>query len=272
MFALPKVPLSLLTAACWALSLSAARTQTTAEQHVELRATLAQWMQSVDRSQELESRWNLEKTVLADSIVGLRTMLSQSEADLAKVKERLATADEASQAKLEQQTDYNEAREALRKGLAPVEEEVALVIPLIPDFYLNGDDGSPKLKGSIEQLLKHRRTSPQERESLGLNSRLQPLVQILTEAERFHSKLWTVTHSLQVGEIKKQMKVLYFGLSVAYAVDDDGTVAMEGRSSSEGWVFTPMRGEEVAQKVLRLYKAADGSGESQMVSLPLTLD
>lgn len=272
MFSFAKTPLLVSTTLCSALLTASGWAQSTAEQHVELRATLAQWMQSVDRSQELESRWNLEKTVLADSIVGLQGMLSQSELDLATVEKRLATADEASQDKLQQQNHFNEAREALRQGLTPVEDEVARVVPLLPDFYINGEDGSSKLKGSIEQLGEHQRASKEEREKLGLNSRLQPLVQILTEAERFHSKLWAVTHPLRVGEIDKQMNVLYFGLSIAYAVDDGGTVAMEGRSSPQGWTFTPMRGADIAQRVRTLYKAADGSGESQMVSLPLTLD
>ncbi|WP_411845504.1 DUF3450 family protein [Roseibacillus persicicus] len=249
-----------------------AEAQSVAEQHVELRATIEQWMQAVDKSQELENRWALEKSVLEDSIVGLKGMLEQSDADIATVKARLATADEASKEKLEQQEKFNEAREVLRKGLAPVESEVAKVVPLFPDFYVGGEDGSSKLKAAIESLEKHRQAEPDEKEKLSLNGRIQPLVQILTEAERFHGKLWAVTHPLKVGEVDKQMNVLYFGLSVAYAVDEGGSVALEGKSSEAGWTFTPMSGEEVAKDVLTLYKAADGSGESQMVSLPLSID
>lgn len=248
------------------------RAQVVAEQHVELRETIAQWMQSVDKSQELENRWTLEKSVLKDSIVGLKEMLAQSDADIAKVQARLATADEASQEKLNQQNKFNDAREVLRKGLAPVEAEVAKVVPLFPMFYVYGEEGSPKLKGAIEALAKHRNAEPDEKELLGLNARIQPLMQILTEAERFHGKLWAVTHPLKVGDVEKQMNVIYFGLSVAYAVDDAGSVALEGRSGEAGWVFNEMRGAEIAQDVLTLYKAADGSGESQMVTLPLTVD
>lgn len=229
-------------------------------------------MQAVDKSQALESQWSLERSVLEDSIVGLQGMLEQAAVEVATVEGRLATADEDSQEKIAQQNEFNEAREVLKKGLAPVEAEVAAVVPLFPDFYVNGEDGSSKLKASIEALEKHRQEEPGDKEKLGLNGRIQPLVQILTEAERFHGKLWAVTHSLKVGEVDKQMDVLYFGLSVAYAVDDGATIALEGRSSPEGWNFTEMSGEEIALKVQTLYKAADGSGESQMVSLPLALD
>ena len=246
--------------------------QTRAEQHVELRATIEQWMQAVDKSQALENQWTLEKSVLEDSIVGLLGMVEQSKVETGIVEGRLATADEDSQEKIQQQNDFNEAREVLRKGLAPVEAEVALVVPLFPDFYVHGEGGSSKLKASIEALEQHRKAEPDEKEKLGLNGRIQPLVQILTEAERFHGKLWAVTHPLKVGEVEKQMDVLYFGLSVAFAVDDGATIALEGRSSADGWVFTEMSGEGIAAKVQTLYKAADGSGESQMVSLPLSLD
>lgn len=246
--------------------------QTRAEIHTELRATISQWMQEVDKSQALEGEWETERDVLSDSITGLKGMLETAEGEIAEVEKRLASADEASQEKLRDQENYNEAREVLRKGLSPVEAEVAKVVPLFPRFYVGGADGSSKLKGSIEALEKHRTAEPDEKEKLGLNGRLQPLVQILTEAERFNNKLWAVTHPLKVGEVEKQMNVLYFGLSVAYAVDDAGTTALEGRSSATGWEFEEMKGEGVAQQVKTLFKAADGSGESQMVSLPLSLD
>ena len=119
---------------------------------------------------------------------------------------------------------------------------------------------------------EHRKSESEEKEKLGLNSRIQPLVQILTEAERFHGKLWTVAHPLQVNGVDKQMKVLYFGLSVAYAVDDGGTVALAGLSSESGWTFEELKEADIAAEVLTLYQAADGSGESQMVSLPLEVD
>lgn len=149
--------------------------QTTAEMHVELRATIAQWMQAVDKSQALETQWALEKSVLQDSLVGLQGMLEQSAVEIATVEGRLATADEDSQEKIEQQNEFNNAREVLRKGLAPVEAEVAKVVPLFPDFYVNGEDGSSKLKASIEALDKHLKAEPDEKEKLGLNGRIQPL-------------------------------------------------------------------------------------------------
>jgi hypothetical protein len=253
-------------------SIGFARGQTVAEQHIELRTTLEQWMEAVDKSQELENKWEREKSVLLDSAVGLKEMLQQAETDIKAAQKRLETADQASQEKIAQQNTFNEAREMLRRGLGPVEAEVAKVVPLFPEFYVGGEEGSSKLKAAIEELSAHRKAESEEKEGLGLNARLQPLVQILTEAERFHSKLWAVTHPLKVGEVEKQMKVLYFGLSVAYAVDDEGTVALFGKSSGEGWQFEELAGDEVGAKVLALYRAADGSGESQMVSLPLSVD
>lgn len=246
--------------------------QTRAEMHVELRAIIGQWMQAVDKSQALENQWESERVVLQDSIVGLKGMVEQAEVEVLEVENRLAEADESSLEKLKQQDDYDAAREVLRKGLPLVEAEVAKVVPLFPKFYLGAEKGSPKLRPAIEDLDKHRAAEPDEKEKISLNGRLQPVVQILTEAERFNSKLWTVTHPLRVGEVDKQMNVLYFGLSLAYAVDDAGTIALRGKSSATGWHFEPLSGEGVAGEVLTLYKAADSSGESQMVNLPLSVN
>lgn len=246
--------------------------QTVAEQHIELKATIEQWMETMERTQELERRWMNDEDVLKDTISGLKGMIEQSEADIAEVEKRLDSADLEAKEKLEQQKDYNQAREVMRAGLGPVEAEVAKVVPLFPDFYLNGEEGSSKLKAAVEALQEHRTAEPDEKEKLGLNARLQPLVQILTEAERFHSKIFAVAHGLEVGGVEKQMNVLYFGLSKAYAVDDAGTVALRGTSTLEGWKFEALSGEEIAQKVKRLYQAADGSGESEMVKLPLQIN
>ncbi|MBK1833970.1 DUF3450 family protein [Roseibacillus ishigakijimensis] len=249
-----------------------AAAQSVAEQHVELRAVISQWMGTVEKTHELESDWTTRQQELKNSIEGMEVMLQQAEADIAKMEARLALADESSQEKLAQQKEFNEAREALRAGLPAVEAAVAQVVPLLPEFYVSGESGSPKLKAAIESLAEHRTAEPDEKEKLGLNSRIQPLVHILTEGERFHSKLWAVSHPLRVGEVEKQMNVLYFGLAVAYAVDDAAEVALVGRSSDEGWTFAKLSGEGLPERVQALYQAADQSGESQMVTLPLTVD
>ncbi|MDP0492187.1 MAG: DUF3450 family protein [Verrucomicrobiota bacterium JB023] len=254
------------------LAIGGLQGQTVAETHVELKTTIEQWMEQMQATQELESSWASRKDVLQDSIVGLKGMIEQAEVDIAEVEKRLAAVDETSREKLDQQEAYNAARDAFRSALPEVEAEVAKLQPIIPEFYYESEDGSPKLKAALEDLQAHITMEPDEKEDLGLNKRLQPLVQILSDAERFHTKIWAVKNRLRVGETDKNMNVLYMGLSYAYAVDDEGTVALRGYSDlSEGWVFEPMEGEDIASRVLDLYKSADGSGESQMVNLPLEI-
>ncbi|MEM9080710.1 MAG: DUF3450 family protein [Verrucomicrobiota bacterium] len=243
--------------------------QTVAEQHVELKTTIEQWMEVMEKTQQLEGRWANDQKVLQDTILGLEGMIQQTEKDIEEVQLRLDSADLDSKAKLEQQESYHRAREAFRDGLEPLEAEVAKVVPLLPQFYIGGEDGSAKLKSAIEKLREHRTAEPDEKAKLGLNGRMQPLVQILLDAERFNSRLWAVSHPLSVDGTDKQMNVLYFGLSSAFAVDEGGTVALKGTSSATGWSFEKLEGDRIAALTRDLFKSADGSGESQLVTLPL---
>jgi len=242
-----------------------------ANQHTQLRSVLDQWMETVDRAQVLESNWANEQFELQGSIEGLRTMLVSADEAIAEVEGRLELAGGESQEKRKEMESFEAAREAFAKGLKPVEEEVGKVVKLLPEFFTSGTEATAKLKGSIEELNTALAANPDELAKMSLNKRLKPLVQIVTEAERFNEKIWAVTHFLTVGGAEKNMNVIYFGLGAAYAVDEEQTVALQGQNGPQGWKFTEMSGENIPAEVLVLYNSAKGAGETRMVSLPLNL-
>jgi len=232
----------------------------------QLKATIEQWMSVQGEVQKEEARWEREKVILRDAKEGLESELAQLDEELKEVQIRIEGKDVASQEKLAEKRSFDEAREAFAAELDGLEEVVEEVLPLIPEFFVKE---SSKLEKSIIQLKKH--LGSDDRSKVGLNARLSPLVQILTEIERFNQKIWPVDEVLDVDGAPKKMRVAYFGLGVAYAVNSETTVALRGRPSGSGWVFARLEGEEFAAEVRDLIGSVDNSGEAKMVTLPLTI-
>lgn len=246
-----------------ALAFCALPIQADNEQNTRLRTTIEQWMATMEKLQKEEQRWSRERQVLIDNEEGLKSELEQVEADIAAVKARIAKADTESQEHLEQKQRYDQARKVFADQLAPLEQEALKIAPLLPEFFLKE---SSRLQTAILQLKKNS-SAP---EKPGPNQRMAPVVQILTEAERFNQKIWTTSEVITVKGSEKNMKVVYLGLALSFATDTDGTVAMKGTPSPNGWSYAPLDAGE-ATEVLQLIGAADQSGESVIVTLPITI-
>ena len=231
-----------------------------------LKATIDQWMAVMGDLQGEERRWANEREVLEDSIEGLTAEIEQIDEEIGLVKERLDNADSSSKEKLAEKEKFDAAREFLAAELDGLEAVVAEVVPLIPTFFVRE---SSKLARSIEELEKHR--AAEDKSKLGLNQRLSPLVQILTETERFNQKIWPVDEQLDVDGVPKKMRVAYLGLGVAYAVDGDASVALIGHPGADGWTFNTLGDADVARNVQEMIGAADNTGESKVVTLPVKL-
>ncbi len=63
------------------------------------------------------------------------------------------------------------------------------------------------------------------------------------------------------------MKVIYFGLACAYAVNDDGDFALVGRPTADGWKFEERK--ELAPEIQKLIAATTGDQDAASVNLPL---
>lgn len=74
------------------------------------------------------------------------------------------------------------------------------------------------------------------RTTIDLSNRLSTVVAIFTEIEKFNRALHldSDTQALPSGS-RAQVKVLYIGLALAYAVDDTGLIAWTGRPGPQGW-------------------------------------
>jgi len=110
----------------------------------------------------------------------LLTETKQLETEILAAFDRLAVADEESKEKLEARDRYNAGRDYLRKGLDELEPKVSAVIPLLPEELAS----QPKLEKAIVDHQKY--ASFNNKNHIGLNTRLTAMLTILIEAEKFN--------------------------------------------------------------------------------------
>lgn len=228
---------------------------------VQLRSLISEWVDTMRKSTDEESRWARDEVVLKANLEGLRAELQQIEQQAALVKARLNSASVEDQEKLSRKDAYDEARQALKRGLEPLEASARLALNLVPEFFMAESD---KLQGAREALQK-------DSESVSLNSRLSAVSTILTELERFHQARWIkdIAHTVEGQEMS--LKAVYFGLGAAYGANDDGSVAVVGRPGSEGWSFERIDDPVMAERTRVLVEVATGSGVSSIVELPVAI-
>lgn len=253
--------------ACAMIGMAGAAETDGGESNKTLRATIQKWIGVMQETQDAQEDWKKNKQVLQDTRESLRLEVDQLKEEIAAAKERLAAADTASADKLERQRAYEEGREALRDGLNLVEAQVSAVLPLLPEELAS----DPKMEAAVADHRKFAATA--DKEELSLNKRLSAMLTILSEAEKFNQAIQTFSNRpREVDGEERLFDVLYFGLSIGYAVDQDGTLAFQLSPGADGWDARRLEKSGEATAVRELMDVANKSGETKLVAVPMTLD
>jgi hypothetical protein len=145
-----------------------------------------------------------------------------------------------------------------------MEEALAARLPLFPAPLL----AEPRVAQGVEDL-KRDLALPQDKRGEGVSKRLLNIINLLTEAEKFQQTvvLRPELHKDADGR-EFNMQVIYFGLSCAYAINDDGSLALVGRPSAGGWSFEQR--SDLAAGIRALIASTTGDREAAFVNLPFS--
>lgn len=251
----------------WAAGGPAANAQAKDKAAVPLRSTVAEWVGTMQRIQELQSRWKREQQILESNKEGLEQEIVDLEQSIAETRARLETNAAEDREKLEMKRGYDAAREALAVALTATEAEARRVIPLIPDFFLAEND---RLKGAVAELKKTDSYSDEEK-SRNLGSRLNSMTLVLSEMQKFQAQNWVRQEQRVVDGKELIVQTIYFGLATALAADAQKTVALRGHSSEQGWSFERLPDGDAPAQILELIDVASLKGEIKFVEVPLEL-
>jgi DNA repair exonuclease SbcCD ATPase subunit len=231
----------------------------------ELRASVREWVETMRKIQEEENSWTRDKEVLQGYREGLEKEIDDLKEEIERAKTRRDGGDKQSLDKLAERDTYAAAQDELAGQLRVLEEGIAAKLPLFPAPLRE----QAKVALAIETL-QGGLSLPPDKQTQDISKRLFNATELLAEVEKFQQLVHLHTElrkDPQGREFKMQM--VYFGLAMAYGVNEDGSFAVAGRPGAGGWEF--QQRADLAPKIQELVKSAGDEKHASFTKLPLVL-
>ncbi len=229
----------------------------------ELRTSVREWIETMQKIQEEEDNWEKDREVLQGYKEGLEKEIEDLKEQIERAKTRKDGGDKQSLDKLAERDRFAAAQDELARQLQVLEKELAAKLPLFPEPLKQ----TPKVAQGIEALQKSLQL-PEDKKTEDVSKRLFNAVELLADVEKFQQSVHVhpeLRKDSQGREFKMQM--VYFGLAMAYGVNEDGNFALVGRPSESGWQFTERN--DLAPQIKTLVASATSEKDSSFTRLPL---
>jgi FtsZ-binding cell division protein ZapB len=226
----------------------------------ETRDVLDRWVETRQIISEEQADWQAERSILGDTVSLLQRELERLEAELEELEATATAADEERSKLAAEKEQLDAATNAVSQNLGALEEQVKRIIALLPEPLIE----------TIKPLIR-RLPDDSETTNLSLGERLQNIVGILSQADKFNTTLTETSESREMpnGTVV-EVRTLYWGLATAYFVDASGSYAGIGRPGADGWEWTQIDG--VGADIRLLIDVYEGLGEIQFVEIPARIN
>lgn len=209
---------------------------------------------------EESSSWASQKIALADMVAVLKSEHEQLEAAIADLKGSATSADQK-RAELNSQLETGRATSlAFNDTIAAFESEIKTLAARLPEPLAN----------ELKPLLARIPENPANTR-LSYSQRLQSLIGILAQTDKFNSDLKYVSTVQTVEGESIEVQTLYFGLGAALFTDNSGKYAGHGTPTADGWKWTPASAAE-APAIAHAVDIYLSRKPPTFVSVPLHID
>lgn len=224
----------------------------------DTRTAMEKWVETRRMISRVKSDWAAERETLQQTV-------ELFEKDLANFQELIGGVETGSQQvdkeRAEQETRKQElvqAGERLQELLALLESKVIVLAKRLPPPLTELPD--------FGKLVSRIPVDPVATK-LPVSARLQTLVAILNEADKFNGAINVVPEIRQVeGGAEVQVKTLYLGLGQAWYVDPSGKYAGTGTPGTAGWDWTAS--PALAARITKAIAVYENAQPAAFVSLP----
>ncbi|PXA03752.1 hypothetical protein DDZ13_10690 [Coraliomargarita sinensis] len=234
-----------------------AATVLTAQAEVETtKETLQEWVETRQIISKEKADWKVEQSILSDTVALLENEHERLKAELEEL-EASATAADEDRAKLSTEKEaLTAASSVVEANIGGLEKQMKTVIKTLPQ----------PLVEKIKPLIRRLPEDPNDT-SLSLGERVQNIVGILSQADKFNTTITQTSESREISEGKTvEVRTLYWGLATAYYVDSSGEYAGMGYPTANGWEWP--RIDEAGESIKRLIDVYEGSEEIQFIPVP----
>jgi hypothetical protein len=227
------------------------------------KENLKLWLETAQKRQSEENAWKSDKEILSNYKEGLLAEKATYQKQIEEAKQRASAASQESTNKLNQRDQFIAAEKALSAHLKNMETEFAKQIPSLPTPLIK----MPKMATGIEALKKNL-ASPDDASLSDVGKRTANLTEMIAEVEKFQQNV-TVSNELHKNASGQEfnMQVVYMGLAIAYAVNEDASFALIGRPSDSGWKFSEKN--DIAADIKKLIVTATTEKDISLTTLPV---
>jgi len=251
----------ILALGCWIIPASLTPASLLAQNDIsETRDVLDKWVETRQIISKERADWRTEQSILSDTVTLLSNEIERLDKALEDLEASATAADEdRSQLATEKET-LNEAASVVESNIAGLETQVKRILPALPSPLVD------KIKPLIRRL-----PDDSSDTALSLGERVQNIVGILSQADKFNTSLTATSESREIeGGKVVEVRTLYWGLAMAYYVDASGQYAGIGYPGSDGWEWPRIEGK--GAEISRLMEVYEGSGEIQFVEVPARIN
>lgn len=203
----------------------------------ETRQLIGEWVQTQLLISEESNQWRAEKAALVDLEEALSQEIGELDKSLATFENEESTLEQERAKLMARKQDAEKSTLALYEGLKTLQTEIDGIFKILPAPLRN------KLAPFREKLGNQGKET-----DLPLRKRLEIAVSILQSIHLFNRSVTMERVEFTLDEDKsREFLVLYFGLGVAYFVNESGTVAGFGEPTEGGWKWT--RQDELAPEI-----------------------
>ena len=193
----------------------------------ETHQIIEEWVKTKQLLSEEESAWKSEKAALVD----LEDALTK---EITELEEKLGQFEKENIGAARQRADLAERKKSAQaaslffyEGMKKIETEIKATNNLLPTPLRD------RLSPFFEKI------DFEQNKSLPLRKRLEGGIAILQAIHLFHRAVHLERQEFKLNDGKsREFRVIYFGLGVAYFVNESGNVAGWGKPDKNGWQWT----------------------------------
>ena len=223
------------------------------------RDQVKEWLETERTLAQEAHEWELEKASLRDRIQLFENELADLEEAVAMARENATEADSRRAELRAQESELREHTQRLIAVVIDAEDTLRATLPYLPEPLLE----------EVRPLIQRIPKDPAQT-SLTLAQRVQNVVGILTQSDRFNNGVTVVSaiQDLPSGG-KAEVQTIYFGLGVAYFADPAGQFAGYGYPSAAGWRWE--QEASLAPAVLATLAMYDNRQPAALTPMPVTV-
>ena len=186
---------------------------------------IEEWVETKLIISEESSKWESEKAALSDLQNALTQEIKQLDESLQTFQKEETTIEEERAKLTARKEEAEEGTKKILEGMENLRGEIDFIMKILPAPLRD------KLIPFREKI---------EEPELPLRKKVEIAVSILQSVHLFNRSVTMERIEFTLDEKSREFLVLYFGLGVAYFVNESGTVAGYGEPSEKGWIWTRM--------------------------------